>query len=117
MVVRASESLSSVGLWGSVRACQPTTEKKSLSPGAAVDRNLTRNFRANIIVMNTIFVKRKNAVRGECLCIPEKIIWGDSDFVETFRDEGSPSLYATHALPSRTLLSRRRRGVRNLNGW
>ena len=25
-------------------------------------------------------------------CIPEKIIRGDSDFVETFRDENSPSL-------------------------
>jgi hypothetical protein len=25
-------------------------------------------------------------------CIPEKIIWGDTDFVETFRDDCGPSL-------------------------
>ena len=50
-------------------------------------------------------------------CIPETIIRGDSDFVETFHDEGSPRLYATHAVPARPLLSRRRRGVRSLGGW
>ena len=31
-------------------------------------------------------------------CISEKIIQGDSDFVETFRDKGSPSLYTAHAV-------------------
>ena len=53
-------------------------------------------------------------------CIPEKItrgdLGGDSDFVETFRDEESPSLYAPHALSARPLLSRRRKGVRILSG-
>ena len=49
-------------------------------------------------------------------CIPEEIIRGDSDFVETFRDEGSPSLYAACALSARPLLSRRRKGVRILSG-
>jgi hypothetical protein len=49
-------------------------------------------------------------------CIPEKIIRGDSDFVETFRDDGSRSLYAAHPLPARPLLPKRRRGVRKLSG-
>jgi hypothetical protein len=49
-------------------------------------------------------------------CIPEKIIRSDSDFVETFRDEGCPSLYAVHALLARPVLSKRWRGVKNLSG-
>ena len=32
-------------------------------------------------------------------CIPEKIIRGDSDFVEKFRDKGNPNLYAVRAVP------------------
>ena len=40
MVIRASER--SVGSWDNGRACQPTMEKKSLSPDAAVDCNLTQ---------------------------------------------------------------------------
>jgi len=45
IVVRASESLrEEPGIfWGimSLRACRPTTEKTSLSSGAAIDCNLT----------------------------------------------------------------------------
>ena len=40
MVVRASKS--ALGSCGSVSACQPTTEKKSLSSGAAASCNRTQ---------------------------------------------------------------------------
>jgi hypothetical protein len=69
--------------------------------------------------MNMIFFERKKwRTWGMPVgCIPEKIIRGDFDFVETFRDEGGPSLYAAHAVPARSLLSRRRRDVKNLSRW
>ena len=46
-------------------------------------------------------------------CIPEKIMWGDTDFVKTFREDCSPSLQASHALPTRPL---RWRYVEKLSG-
>jgi hypothetical protein len=61
--------------------------------------------------------KRKTHTWGMPVgCIPEKIIWGDTDFVETFRDNCSPSLYAPRALPARPLLSQRWKGVKSLSG-
>jgi len=39
IVIRVSEVIPGSG--GSVKACRPTTKKKSLSPGVAVDCNLT----------------------------------------------------------------------------
>src|SRR5712691_7310260 len=53
--------------------------------------------------------KRKTHTWGMPVgCIPEKIIWGDTDFVETFRDD--------HALSARPLLSQHWRGFENLSG-
>ena len=65
--------------------------------------------------MNMIYAEKCLTWGMPVGCIPEKIIRGDSDFVETFRDEGCPSSYAAHALPARPVLSKRW-GVKNLSG-
>ena len=54
MVARASER--SLGSWGSVRACQPTTEKKSLSLWGAVDCNLVSAPKQKVVTGPTQWV-------------------------------------------------------------
>jgi hypothetical protein len=67
--------------------------------------------------MNMMHATKKGRTWGIPVgCIPEKITRGDSDFVETFRDEGCPGSYVVHALPARPVLSKLRRGVKNLSG-
>ena len=95
VVVRASER--SLGSWSRVRACQPTTEKKRFisrhSSRLQLDPICKRSKVASRRKGSTCHRERKGIVYVGNVCglYSREDYRGDTDFVETFRDESSLS--------------------------